>query len=218
MEPSVWIDAWEKGNTRFHSEAFNPNLLNHFKSFKIDKNANVFVPLCGKSVDMIWLRDQGFHVYGVELSPIAIESFFQENKLAYTITEVPYFRVYKTDGITLYQGDFFKLDTKTLPNISFVYDRAAIVALPESMRSRYIEHMSSLMQKKAQMLLLTFERSPHTDHGPPHSVPREEVLACIKGKFRHDILEVAPEKIRSEKLQQVGITQMNRVAYKLILS
>jgi len=218
MEPSVWINAWENGNTRFHSEVYNPALLNLFKSFTIKDKANVFVPLCGKSLDMLWLREQGYHVYGVELSPIAIESFFQENKLSYTIIEVEHFKVYKTEGITIYQGDFFQLNTELLPDISFVFDRAAIVALPEKMRIDYLKHMSTLLSPKAEMLMLTFERNPHTDHGPPHSIPREEMVANTKASFSYEILEEKAEKIKSTKLQEVGITEMQRIAFKFTLN
>jgi Thiopurine S-methyltransferase (TPMT). len=35
----------------------------------------VLVPLCGKSLDMDWLLDAGYKVFGIELSNIAIQAF-----------------------------------------------------------------------------------------------------------------------------------------------
>ena len=37
------------------------------------------MPLCGKSLDLLWLRDQGHLVIGVELSATAFEDFCLEN-------------------------------------------------------------------------------------------------------------------------------------------
>jgi thiopurine S-methyltransferase len=214
VEPSVWIEAWKNGRTRFHNENYNQSLLKFFKSFSIKEKSNVFVPLCGKSVDMIWLRDQGHHVYGVELSPIAITDFFVENELSYTIIETEHFKVYKSEGITLFQGDFFKLNNKDMPKVDFVFDRAAIIALPESMRENYLIHMKTLLAENAELMMLTFERTPHTDHGPPHSIPREEMIRNTSKMFTMEVLEEKPEKINSPKMKEAGISEMTRVVYK----
>src|SRR3569623_953180 len=47
----------------------------------IPAHKNIFIPLCGKSKDMLWLRAQGHAVIGVEVVARAVEAFFAENAL-----------------------------------------------------------------------------------------------------------------------------------------
>ena len=48
-----------------------------------DGTCSVFVPLCGKSLDMVWLLEQGFSVTGCEISELAVQQFFTENSIPY---------------------------------------------------------------------------------------------------------------------------------------
>jgi len=217
MENEFWIQAWKEGQTRFHLSEINPNLLNY-----VDQNPkltqekmNIFVPLCGKTLDLIFLRDLGHNVYGIELSQLAVEEFFKQNDISYKIKDVGDLKAYCSKGITIYLGDFFKLTKDLLSNIGLIYDRAAIVALPESMRKIYFEKLTQLLEKETKILMISFERVPQTDHGPPHSIPRQEIVNYCEGNFLYKVLNESKEKINSSKLQEVGITHMTRIIFEL---
>ena len=81
MTPDFWIERWQKGETGFHQEAGNDLLPKHWPSLALAPRSTVFVPLCGKSFDMVWLAAQGHRVVGVELSPLAVDDFFREQEI-----------------------------------------------------------------------------------------------------------------------------------------
>lgn len=90
----------------------------------------MFVPLAGKSVDMLWLASQGHRVLGVELSPLAVEQFFAGHALEPEVVQSRYGTHYRAGDIELICGDVFALDAAALDDCAAVYDRAALVALP----------------------------------------------------------------------------------------
>ena len=69
---------------------FNPNqqINNHLISFwqqlNVVPDCSVFVPLCGKSLDLLWLHQQGHVVLRIESSELAVNDFFVENGLNYS--------------------------------------------------------------------------------------------------------------------------------------
>ena len=81
MGKDYWLERWEQEETGFHQSDTNPYLCQYWKELYLDQDDTVFVPLCGKSQDMLWLSAQNHKVLGVELSAIAVEGFFKENKL-----------------------------------------------------------------------------------------------------------------------------------------
>ena len=46
------------------------------------------LPLCGKSLDLVYLYEQGYQVIGCECSELACEQFFSENKIPFVKTQV----------------------------------------------------------------------------------------------------------------------------------
>ncbi len=81
MEPQFWLNKWQANETGFHRTRINSGLQQFWRTLALDPATPVFVPLCGKSHDMLWLADQGHPVIGAELSPIAVAQFFAETKL-----------------------------------------------------------------------------------------------------------------------------------------
>src|SRR5690606_29079731 len=126
-------ERWKNHEIGFHRHEVHPLLTQHIEAVAQPK-ATVFIPLCGKSLDMKWLVDSGYQVLGIELNESAIKAFFAEHKLQPSIHQEGPFRVYRAPGITLYQGDFFELTPAHLDGIDAWYDRAAMVALPPAMR------------------------------------------------------------------------------------
>lgn len=215
MEKEFWLNTWETNNIGFHKDAVNPNLIEFIDTLKLKPGDIIFVPLCGKSLDMLWLSQQGFKVIGVELSSIACVDFFQENNLTYTISSQTNFTVYTSDNIKLFCGDFFKITCAEIGGIQAIYDRAALYALPKEMRQAYVDHLLLLSDKDTRILLLAFEATPNDSEFPPFPVTQAEIIKlfnkrfCVKQLKNQPLLELPP------LYQQKGYTQVAHSVYLL---
>jgi len=174
METSFWHERWDENQIGFHESEPNPLLVNNFHQLSVDKGARVFVPLCGKTLDIGWLLANGYRVVGVELSETAIEQLFQELGVEPDISDVGNLKLYSAADIDIFVGDIFDVSSDILGNIDVVYDRAAMVALPEDMRTRYTVHLTKITNKAPQ-LLICFEYDQSQMDGPPFSIDGAEV-------------------------------------------
>ena len=145
MQEDFWHARWQNNQIGFHEREANGQLIKFWKAVEAPKGAHIFVPLCGKTLDLIWLRDQGYQVTGVEISPIAVSDFFKENNLQPSVTKQGKFERWEVDGITLLRGDFFDLTTEDVASCDAVYDRASLIALPIEMRGDYVEHCFKIL-------------------------------------------------------------------------
>lgn len=109
MNVNYWCDRWIRSETGFHQNDINPYLQRFWPGLNLAPGSWVLVPLCGKTRDMLWLRAQGHEVVGVEISPVAVEAFFSENSLPFSITQSGSFHLYQAEGFLLYCGDFFQV-------------------------------------------------------------------------------------------------------------
>jgi len=194
MQPDFWSERWSRNQIGFHQGEINSLLRAHWSRLHVPKGAKVFVPLCGKSRDIMWLRARGHHVVGVELIRIALHDFFAENALTPTVTAQPPFERWEADGVTLWCGDFFDLIAVDLDDVGAVYDRASLIALPPDMRQRYVEHMHSILPPRAETLLV------QSLYGDSFIVQR---------LVAHDALA------ENEHLRARGLTQLTEQAYRL---
>lgn len=183
MEKDFWLDKWEKLEIGFHQSDVNPFLKKHWSKLKGDHKI-VFVPLCGASVDMLWLREQGLHVVGVELSEKAILQFMHDHNLDFDTQWRGSFKVFRTDAIELYCGDLFEFSD--FNHIDCIYDRASLVALPKDMRAKYADLINNNLAK-AEYLLLTF--SFDSEVGPPFSVDQNWVESHYQSTFNIEVLD-----------------------------
>lgn len=174
MEPEFWLQRWQENKIGFHLDEVNPLLVTYFPQLSIKPPARVFVPMCGKSVDMVWLRTQGYEVVAVEISLLAIETFFHEQQLQAQVDTIDGINRWRAQGIDIWCGDFFKLSATRLGEIDAIYDRAALIAMPENKRSDYAQHLLAIT-RQAPQLLITLEYPQAQMTGPPFSVPTAEV-------------------------------------------
>jgi thiopurine S-methyltransferase len=181
MEPDFWHDRWREGRIGFHEGRPNTFLTRH--GAHLGEAGRVLVPLAGKSHDMVYLAEQGHQVVGVELSPLAVQSFFGDHGLAPTRQAHGPFEAFSAGPITLLLGDIFALDPAHLgPDpLTAVYDRAALIALPPDLRRRYAAHLRQLMPAGARGLVVTFDYPQEMMDGPPFSVAPGEVAALFSG-------------------------------------
>lgn len=180
MEKGFWKEKWELNQIGFHQKDFHPLMLEYFKNRDLS-GKTVFVPLCGKSKDMLWFAQRGATVVGCELSEKALDSFFSENQIDYSVKESPDGAWYLAENFRLFLGDYFDYKIEKAPD--YIYDRASMIALPKAMRRRYTEKMVQIAQKKSEMLLITMEYDQAQMEGPPFSVDEKEVRTSYNAQF-----------------------------------
>lgn len=183
MDKAFWEDKWSSGQVNFDRSDANPLLTEFFKELSLAQNARVLVPLCGRSVDMQWLMAQGFFVLGVEFYEPAARQFFELHGLVYEESMLGSFKVFSHEGITIFVGDFFALTKAMLGPIDGIYDRAALIALPDHMRRRYAQHIIDLSDEATKMLLVTTVYDQTHMPGPPFSVNIEELISLYGHQF-----------------------------------
>ena len=174
MEPSFWHNRWQTNQTGWHESTVNPLLIAHFSSLNVPLGRRVFVPLCGKSLDLGWLLFHGYDVAGVELSELAVTQLFAELGIEPIISAVEKLRLFQGEKIDIFVGDFFDLSRKILGPVDAIYDRAALVALPEAMRVQYTAHLKAITALAPQ-LVIGYEYDQTAVAGPPFSVTRYEL-------------------------------------------
>jgi thiopurine S-methyltransferase len=212
MDAQFWIDAWKEGRTGFHQSKYHDKLLQYFPQLGARPGQRVFVPLCGKTLDMLWLQQQGLQVMGVELYQEAVKAFFVENALAAPeITQQDAFTVYQSNGIEIRCGDFFQLDESV--KFELMYDRAALVALPQSMRQAYAHKTLSLLAKGGKCLLISFEYDPAELQGPPFSVDEAEIQQLYGNDCRVTLLE--RENLKREEARFAALSSFHQTVYLL---
>lgn len=215
MEPQFWLEKWEKREIGFHLDAAHPLLERHWPALGAEPGCAVFVPLCGKSLDLAYLRCLGHRVVGAELSALAVEQFFAENGLVPAVTERGSFKVWEAGGITLYQGDYFALDPAWSKDIGAVYDRAALIAMPPERQAEYAEKLLALTPEPAPILLITLEYASDEMRGPPFSTPAEQVMRLCAGQRRVERLEALDALADNPGLRARGLSALTETVWRL---
>ncbi|SDM19958.1 thiopurine S-methyltransferase [Modicisalibacter muralis] len=187
-----WLERWREGRIGFHRETVHPALLRHWPALDVAAGGKVLVPLCGKSLDMRWLVEQGHPVLGIELSSEAIEQFVSEGAGEVSRYRQGHFDVCRQASIELWCGDFFHFHIDQAHEIGVFYDRAALIALPPAARQRYAFHMAQLLLPGARGLLISLTHGSGPDKGPPYSVDHAEVQRLLSPNFELTLLEERP--------------------------
>ncbi len=214
MNPEFWHEKWARNELGFHLPQVHPLLKKHFSAARRQSIKTVFVPLCGKTLDIGWLLDQGFNVVANELSEQAIKTLFADLGLTPRVSEWHGGACYQASNISVWVGDFFQLTDNELSGVDLVYDRAALIALPQAMRAQYAASITRWLPT-AQQLLITLDYDQAQMSGPPFAVSEQEVqqhyaqhwhIQCLSQK---DILEHEP------KFAQRGLTGLSESAFWL---
>ncbi|MCU7799741.1 MAG: thiopurine S-methyltransferase [gamma proteobacterium symbiont of Lucinoma myriamae] len=200
MHHSFWHQRWQEQHIGFHLDKINPYLSKYWHRLEVLEQGRVFVPLCGKSHDLLFLHQQSHKVVGNELSCLAVQDFYTEQQLNASKTIISSEKklpdetaltLWSSPEVDIYCGDFFALKKDYLSYISAVYDRAALVALPREMRENYVKKMLEILPQKVKILLLTLDYDENEKQGPPFSVTGEEVYRLYSKDFSIELLEVA---------------------------
>lgn len=189
MDAAFWHQRWANRQIGFHQASVNAQLIKFFPALRLAKGARVLVPLCGKTLDISWLLENGFSVIGAELSEDAVIQLFEGLGISPQIEEVNGLRRYFAANVEIYVGDFFLLSRDLLGGVDAVYDRAALVALPAEMRQKYARHLIQLTGRAPQ-LLICYEYDQSTVDGPPFSIDDAEVRRHYAEVYALTLLEI----------------------------
>ena len=215
MQPEFWHKKWASNQIGFHLPQVNPYLQRHWPELAIPARARVLVPLCGKSLDLLWLAGQGHRVLGIELSQTAVENFFSEQQLAPEVSDAGAFKVYRAGAIELWCGDFFALTARDVADCAALYDRAALIALPPPMRERYGAHLQQILPAELRGLLITLDYDQAQLPGPPFAVEDDEVQRSWGCFWRLHMLQEQDVLGESWKFLRAGVTRLVERVYRI---
>lgn len=221
MDAEFWLQRWREGRTGWHRSQVMPLLAKHWEAVGAPPHSRVLVPLCGKSLDMLWLSEQGHDVLGVELSPLAIEQFLDEHGLQVRQSEGAagtHFRVLDppgSGGIEIINGDIFAVDAATLAGCNAFYDRAATIALPAEGRARLAGEVYARLPPGALGLLIVLEYPPGEMEGPPFPVDRDEVERMFPTPWAAELLECRDIFADNPGFAEKGVTSLHTSVFAL---
>ncbi len=187
MDPEFWQERWALNQTAFHEAGVHDLLLAHYGQLALAAPSRVFVPLCGKTHDIDWLVSRGHAVVGSELNRPAVEEVFDRMELTPEESHQGDLVRLVAGPLVIFVGDFFHLSRDILGAVDAIYDRAALVALPDSMRLDYASHLAEL-SGTAPQLLITFDYDQTQMNGPPFSVPEETIEALYQDRYQRKLL------------------------------
>ena len=208
MNPEFWQKRWQEKRIGFNQSEVNPLLVKYFGHLNVPAGGRVFVPLCGKSIDMVWLAAQGYDVVGVELVEIAVQAFFTEQNVqpnVHQLVDNPAIKCYQGQlfgqEVEIWVADIFALTSAEIGSIDAVYDKAALIALPANMRPKYSEQIRKLggnvSNKIAPQLLLTLNYDQSQKNGPPFSISSEQIQHYYGEHYHISELTTEPATIGS---------------------
>lgn len=216
MDREFWLNRWKNNEVGWHRSDANPLLIRHWPSLGITRGVSVFVPLCGKSLDMRYLESLGHPVIGVEFSEDAIHAYFDEGGEKPERAELFYLTRFEGPMTTLYCGDFFDVSAPDILGVRAVYDRGALIALSEAVRPLYVDHMLRIIPEHAHILLITLEYDQEKVEGPPYSVAEEEIQALYSSRCRIDCMERITTSELPPKFTQGGIPSVSEAVYHIV--
>lgn len=198
MEKDFWLQCWQNNHIAFHQLSFHPWLSSTIKQYLTTQPMKTFVPLCGKSDDLLWFAEQG-SVTGSELSDIACRDFFNAKQFKHTLSASGEHTVFRHDNISIWQGDFFKLTPSLLGNFDCIYDRAALVALPKNMQVKYAKHLTQFIEDRTKLFVIAVEFDDNNWQGPPFNVSEDDIKRLFSG---YAITQLAASNVSDKKFAQ----------------
>ena len=213
MKGEFWHERWRRGEIGFHKSEVNPYLQRHWPRLKgASGSPRILVPCCGKSRDLAWLAEQGARVVGIELSNLAVESFFAESGLEVEVEHRHDHDLWRTSSIEILRGDLFAMTPDIVGPVDGVFDRGALVAMPDDgLRDRYSERLRALTGP-ATTLLVTLDYPSGEMDGPPFAIDEAEVRRRY-APARIECLERENIIAREPFFQERGLSRLTESAY-----
>ncbi|MEM6827501.1 MAG: thiopurine S-methyltransferase [Pseudomonadota bacterium] len=176
MEHKFWHERWANNQIAFHEPEPHPFLRGHLDQLGLTAGDTVFLPLCGKTLDIDWLLGAGYRVVGCELNEGAVAEVFERLGVTPKRTKLGSASRWQADALTVFTGDFFELTQPMLGPVDGVFDRGSLVALPEAMRKVYVPQLVALTPGAGHLTII-YDYDQSQTAGPPFSVPFTKVQA-----------------------------------------
>ena len=211
---NIWESRWKEGRIGFHLPQVNTYLKRFSAHLLKSELENVFVPLCGKTLDLPWLANRTKRVVGVEMVSQAVEEFYVENEISYSIQPAGKLKLFKNDSIDIFQGDFFDLTPEETGLFEAIYDRGSMVAIARPERQKYVEHLLSFLAPGGRLLLIILEYDQEQMSGPPFNVDEAAIEMCFSQYGKLELLETCD--ILDERLINKGLDGILERVYQLV--
>ena len=210
MKHEFWNERWQQRHIGFHLGHPHDWLVAAHE--RIPAASRIYVPLCGKTVDLVWLRDQGHDVIGCEFVASAIQDFFREHELSAQTERRESggdsYECHRTPGLSVLQGDALNLSPALVGGaIDVIFDRAALVALDPTSRQRYVDGLHSLLRPGGHILLIAFAYDQSRIAGPPWSIDAPTIESLFGERFAIETLAVRAEE-GNPRFQAAGVQEM----------
>lgn len=217
MDNEGWIERWKRREIGFHQPHAHEQLTGLWRAVGVVPPQTVFVPLSGKSNDMVWLAERGHRIIGAELSEIAVREFFEELVLQPKVSEIGGFKVFEAGPYQIYCGDIFNLPTAVTKDVGAVYDRAALIAFPPDRQSAYAKKLAELVPATAPIFLVSLEYPANEISGPPFSVSESDLRALFAEHYEIEFLESRDglTSFAADALKRRGVTRLDEIVYLL---
>lgn len=215
MDPDFWHERWKANEIGFHQDSINQYLERYWPTLGLPPGSRVLAPLCGKSLDLLWLREQGHTVVGIELSDVAVKAFFDEYGVSPEVRQDAHCARWSCEGIELLCGDIFNLEPADLGRVDALYDRAALIALTREQRPRYARQLARLLEPGTRGLLVTLDYDQASMDGPPFSVTGEEVQLLYGPGFHIQHLAWLDALEDNPGFRDRGLSQLTEHVYRL---
>ena len=208
---NFWEKRWLNGQTGWHNAEVNANLVKHSSTVFTKDNPSILVPLCGKSMDMQWLQEQGANITGVDLARQALHEYFEDRNQEFTEGSQSGLTYYSStnpisDSLQLFHANIFDVRPNAFKAFDAIYDRAALVALLPEQREQYAQHCLSLLKPGGTILLITYDSPVEDDQGPPFPVRPGTIQRLFQEASEcEQIDEVHMTKDTNERLQKRGL-------------
>ncbi|CAN8005296.1 unnamed protein product [Ixodes pacificus] len=194
-----WSNCWDIGNTPWHRRDIHPLLTEHVDEVLGNRrDAQVFIPLCGKANEIKWFYDNGHRVAGLEYVEKTVRLFFEENKLSYIETTCPVIncKILQTNDkrLRIFVCSVFDFKKESVGPVDVIWDRGGLVAVNKEERLRYISVMLSLMSPDSTYALICVVYDDDSYTGFPTSIPDDTVRELFGKEMKLTKVAETPKK------------------------
>jgi thiopurine S-methyltransferase len=141
----------------------------------------------------------------------AVQSFFEEGGMTPEKEVMGGHQRYGCPPFTVIQGDVFALEENPVQADAW-YDRAAMIALPDEMRTAYVEQLRQQTKPGAVGLLITFAYPKEEMDGPPFALLDEDVQRYFAEGF--EVEQLAKTDLEDEKGR--GVSWITSSVFRLV--
>ena len=123
-------------------------------------------------------------------------------------------KLFSNSSVDIFQGDFFDLNQEHVMPFKAIYDRGSIVAIDQSEREKYVNHLMSFLESGGRLLLISLEYDQKQMLGPPFSVAFHEIEKLLAPFGMLELLET--NDILDDRLRDKGLDQILERVFLLV--